>query len=151
MRKTKTHTAGMEDGFTLFEVVVAIALLGMILAAAFGLVGAGLGALHTSREYTRAVLLAKQKLYEISLAHPGTMIQDQGVEGTMRWSTEVVPEERSPGNLPAEIFQLRVRISWPGRSKEKFLEMVTLATRVDEAKLAAAVVSGPVRAGGARP
>jgi len=135
----------------LFEVVVAVALLGMILAAAFGLVGAGLGALRTSREYTRAVLLAKRKLYESFLAKPQAGIHDQGSEENLRWSTEVVSEDGHGGELPAELLRLRVRVSWAGRSKEKVVEMVSLAARIDDAKLPSVVVPEATIPGGVRP
>lgn len=151
MQRNRIQTLRTEGGFTLFEVVVAVALLGMILAAAFGLVGAGLGALRASRENTRAVLLAKQKLYETSLAKLEATIQDQGSDGALHWRTEVVPEEPGAGDLPAELLRLRVRISWAGRSNDKIVEMVTLAARVDEARLPSVVVPGPTKPGGSRP
>jgi len=151
MAKRSLQMVSKQDGFTLFEVVVAVALLGMILAAAFGLVGAGLGALRTSREYTRAVLLAKQKLFESSLAQPEAGIQDQGSEGTLRWSTEVVSEDGRGGELPAELLRLRVKVSWAGRSKEKVVEMLSLAARIDDGKLPLVVVPGATIPGGSRP
>lgn len=150
MARRSRHIVSKQGGFTLFEVVVAVALLGMILAAAFGLVGAGLGALRTSREYTRAVLLAKRKLYESSLAKPQAGVRDQGSEGTLRWSAEVVSEDGYGGELPAELLRLRVRVSWAGRSKEKIVEMVSLAARVDDAKLPAVIVPGATIPGGVR-
>lgn len=132
--------SGNEGGFTLFEVVVAIALLGLILAASFGLLGVGLRSMWASREYTWAVLLARQKLQEISLRTPEDGFADQGSDRAYLWSAEIMPEEHGGEELPAQLFQLRVRVSWAGRAKEKSVEMVTLAASFDEEKLAGTVM-----------
>jgi prepilin-type N-terminal cleavage/methylation domain-containing protein len=127
----------MSEGFTLIEVVVAVALLGLILAASFGLLGIGLGSLGASREYTKAVILARQKLQQAALTNlkPGTA--DQGAEGGYRWNVDITPEENSKGNLPAQIFRLRAKISWTSGAKERGIEMITLSSSVDDSKLPA--------------
>jgi len=138
----------VEGGFTLFEVVVAIALLGLILGAAFGLLGVGLRSMRGAQEYTRAVLLAKQKLYQASLGTVEPGMADGGSEGELRWTTEVVPDDGSGGELLAQVFQLRVKVSWGGgRAREKFVEMVTLFHPVDEEEPAA---SAPLPRGSRR-
>ncbi len=134
MDHRKFRYAATEDGFTLLEVVVSVALLGLILGASFGLLGIGLGSLRTAQEYTRAVLLARQKLHQGSLVNlrPGSV--DQGADGGYRWDLEVVPEEGGD-ELLARLFQLRVRVSWMSGAKERNLEMVTLLSSVGDAKL----------------
>ncbi len=150
----RLQVSEMEGGFTLFEVVVSIALLGLILTASLGLLGVGLRSMWASREYTRAVLLARQKLQEILIRAPGDRFADQGSDGPYLWSAEIMPEEHGGEELPGQLLRLRVRVSWAGRAKEKIVEMVTLAASVDEEKLAGSVVpelaGGRLNPGGAR-
>jgi general secretion pathway protein I len=141
MRQAQLKHSRTEAGFTLFEVVVAIALLGLILATSFGLLGMGLRSMRAAREYTRAVLLARYKLQEISLRPPGLALADDGFEGDFRWSTEVIPQESGTEDGPAQLFRLRVRVSWAAKAKEKIVEMVSLSLLVDEERLP--VLSSP--------
>ena len=144
MADRKYAYGAAEAGFTLFEVVVAIALLGLILAASLGLFGIGLRSIRYSKEYTRAALLAKQKLQSASLSalEPGTRVE--GSEGALRWSTESVPEESNASELPARLVEHRVRVFWQGaKAKEKCAQMTTPPAAGDSDKLAADGASPP--------
>jgi hypothetical protein len=123
----------------MFEVVVAVAVLGLVLTTAFGLLGAGLRSLHRSREYTRAVILARQKLDETLLHEPEHGVEGGGFTGEYQWSTESFPDGPEAKELAARLFQHRVKVSWVGRGQEKSLELVTLSPVMEEEKLPAAV------------
>ena len=57
-----------EKGFTLLEIVVAMAILGIGLVIIIELFGGGLRLGRASQEYTRAAGYAKLKLEEIALS-----------------------------------------------------------------------------------
>lgn len=145
-------------GFTLLEVVVAVALLGIVLATALELLAIGLRSVKTSGDYTQAVLLARRKLDELSLQElkPGTV--DGVLPSTApstgsglrlrsgyRWTAEIAPEGQDTEDLPARLFTLRVKVFWAGRGGEKSLELVTLREAVEEEKLPSVVPSFPGR------
>ena len=136
-------------GFTLLEVVVAIGLLGILMAAAVELLAVGVRSAKASGDYTQAVMLGKQKLDEIALQPllPGT--SDGAVDGGYRWSAEIVPERQDAEVLPAKLFRLRVRVSWRGRLDDKAVELVTLRTAMVEEK--AELAPQPSGAQGASP
>ncbi len=130
------HKRPADSGFTLFEVVIAMALLGLVFATAFGLLAAGLRSAKASTDYTQAVLLAKRQLE--GLLAPG--VQPGFLDGTFektgyRWTAEVSPEGSDAQELPARLFKVQVTVFWPGRGEEKQLELVTLAAVVEEEKL----------------
>ena len=115
-----------DRGFTLIEVVVAMAVLGVGLVVIIELFSGGLRLERTSEEYSQAVNYARMKMEEISL-------QEKIEEGTQsgqfdkffRWETEwkridVLPLEKvQEFPLPIELFQLRVNVFWKSGSKER--------------------------------
>jgi len=118
---------GLRDrGFTLIEVVVAMAVLGVGLVVIIELFSGGLRLERTSEEFSQAVNFARMKMEEISL-------QEKIEEGTQsgqfdkffRWETEwkridVLPLEKvQESTLPIELFQLRVNVFWKSGSKER--------------------------------
>ena len=129
-----------EAGFTLLEVVVAIAVLGIFLGAAFELLAVGLRSARTSAETTGAILLVRQKLDELSLKHEVGASEGKGT-GDSRWSAQVVPDagEFQSGaggeDLPASLYQVRMRVAWPTGGREKSLELITLSVAVDQQKV----------------
>jgi general secretion pathway protein I len=122
-------------GFTLLEVIIALAILGVAFALAMELLAAGVRSAKASEDYTQAVLLARQKMAEVAVTQNLTGVADTGeFGGGFRWISEVRPLEQQE-ELPGRLFSVRVRVSWPSRQGEKSVNLQTLRMAVDEKKL----------------
>lgn len=132
-----THTfASGESGFTLLEVLLAIALLAIALPVLLGLRNFDLSLHDRARELTAATLLAQEKLLEAELAgvYPigetvgdfqnaplGTpsMVQASDRAIGYRWKRTVSP-------TPLELIrEVRVKVSWPRGAAEEAVEVST--------------------------
>ena len=116
----------------LLEVVVAIALLGAILATSMELLGIGLRTVKTSGDYTQAVLLARWKLDEISLQGPRAGATQGDFGGGYRWTAEVAQQGEEEPGIQVRLFKLRVKVSWLGKGGDKGVELVTLRGVTEE-------------------
>ena len=123
-----------EAGFTLLEVMIALAILGVAFALSMELLASGVRSAKASENYTQAVLLARQKLAEVA-ATPNLEGSANTGEfgGGFRWSSEIQPLPQEQ-DLPARLFRVRVRVTWPGRQGDKALDLYTLRMAVDQAK-----------------
>lgn len=122
-------------GFTLLEVIVALAILGVGFALAMELLANGVRSVRASEDYTQAVLLARQKMAEVAVARHVTGQVDGGeFGGGFRWMSEVQPLEQDD-TLPGRLYSVRVRVAWPGRRGEKSVDLQTLRMIVDEKRL----------------
>lgn len=122
-------------GFTLLEVMIALAILGIGFALAMELLATGVRSAKVAEEYTQAVLLAQQKIAEVSVVRDFTRVADGGeLGGGFRWSSEIRPLEQAE-ELPGRLYSVNVRITWPSRRGEKSLNLQTLRMAVDEKKL----------------
>lgn len=134
MRSARRIPCG-EYGFTLLEVIIALAILGIGFALAMELLASGVRSVRASEDYTQAVLLARQKMAEIAATRSLDGSADAGeFSGGFHWVSEVQPLPQEE-DLPAQLYQVRVRIAWPGRRGEKSLDLYTLRMAVDEKKL----------------
>jgi len=111
------------DGFTLIEVIIAIAILGISLVMVMQLFAGGLRAARTSCDYSRAVIHAKDKIEE-KTEYP---VQDSGVfDDGFRWETEVESFKELKDN-PYKLIKIKVRVMWPDVMKNsKTVELVGL-------------------------
>lgn len=133
--RTQHPTPSGEAGFTLLEVIIALAILGVGFALAMELLAAGVRSAKASEDYTQAVLLARQKMAEVAVTQNLTGVADTGeFGGGYRWISEVQPLEQQE-ELPGRLFSVRVRVSWPSRQGEKSVNLQTLRMTVDEKKL----------------
>jgi general secretion pathway protein I len=124
MKNKETH------GFTLVEVIVAMAIVGISLVMILQLFSGGLRASRTSCDYTRAVVHAKNTMEELSYDPvPGSGNFDDG----FNWRTEIEPYEESEES-GFKLLKLIVIISWgDALSKPKSIQLVSLKTLpVDE-------------------
>jgi len=117
-------------GFTLIEVVVALAILGVGLIVIIELFSGGLRLGRTTEEYTRAMGYARMKMEEIT-------VQPSLKEGTeegefadgYRWRLgvkrmEILPEEKKADyKPPVELLQVRVEILWKSGSRERSADL----------------------------
>ena len=123
------------QGFTLIEVVVAIAILGIALTVIIELFAGGLRLARVSKEYTKAVNYANTKMEEV--ASQQTLeegITEGEFDETYRWrvamnKVNLLPVEK-PWEVkpPIQLFQIRVDVLWRSGSKERSAGIETYRT-----------------------
>jgi general secretion pathway protein I len=91
------------QGFTLFEILIAVMILGIALPILFQLFSGTLRAVKKSRDYTQALALAQQKLEELTVMKVAPMETESG-EGPdgLFWERIVVPTDPLPDLLPVD-------------------------------------------------
>ena len=124
-----------QKGFTLIEVVIALAILGMSLIMIIELFSGGLRLGRTSGEYTTAVNYARMKMEEVRLKPP---IEEGTEEGefndSYRWQVDVkkidiLPLEKDRDfDPPAELFQVKINIIWKSGGKERSMGLESYQT-----------------------
>jgi len=121
-----------QRGFTLVEVVVAMAVLGISLVLIIELFSGGLRLARASEEYTVAGQLGRQKLEEIALSNQFKEgIEEGEFDSTYRWQVEVKKidlllfSKETDYRPPAELFQVQIRIIWKSGSKERITRIET--------------------------
>jgi general secretion pathway protein I len=130
LRKSKPKT-----GFTLIEVVVALAILGVGLTVIMELFAGGLRLEKVSEEYTKAVNYARIKMEEIALNPKMEEGSEEGkFDETFRWQVgvkkvDVLGIEKKPDlKIPVELFQIQVKVVWKSGSKERSTVVETYRT-----------------------
>ena len=136
MRRDLNKTASSESGFTLLEVLLAIALLAIALPVLLGLRNFDLDLHARAGELTAATLLAQEKLLETELlgvypigevsgdfrnAPLGTQSTIQATDRAVgyKWKRTVLP-------TPLELIrEVRVQVSWPRGAAEETVEVST--------------------------
>ncbi len=120
------------SGFTLIEVIVSITILSISFVMIMQLFASGLKSARLSCDYTRAVLLAKDKMEEMSESPRN----DSGdYEDGFRWETEAESYKEQEGT-DANLMKIKVKIMWDYMMKtQKTLEIVSLKAVFDEDSL----------------
>jgi general secretion pathway protein I len=113
-------------GFTLIEVVVAMAILGIGLTIIIELSSGGLRLARTSMEYTKAVNYARMKMEEIAVKKSLEEGSEEGeFDHTYRWKmdikrADILPiENETDFKAPAGVFHVKIDVLWKSGSKEK--------------------------------
>ncbi len=116
--------------------MIAIAILGVTFALAMELLATGVRSAKMSEEYIQAALLARQKMAQIAVLPSTGGEADGGEFGEgFRWASEVHPlPQEEEEELPARLYQVQVRVTWPGRRGEKSLDLYTMRMAVDTAR-----------------
>ena len=132
------------QGFTLIEVVVAIAILGIGLTIMMELFSGGLRLGRTSVEYTKAVDFARMKMEEL-LIQPSF---EEGItegkwDGMFHWRAEIKRMDILPPGKdvdfkpPVDLFHFSVNVLWSSGAKERtigFESYKTLKIKDEEKK-----------------
>jgi general secretion pathway protein I len=125
-RQSSNRQLFSTKGFTLIEVVVAMAILAIGLTVIIELFSGGLRLARTSMEYTKAVHYAHTKMEEIGAKQTMEEGNEEGeFDDAFHWQVEtkkvdLVPGEHGPDfKPPAELFQVKVNVLWKSGSKER--------------------------------
>lgn len=112
-----------QRGFLLLEILLAIVLLTGGLTLVLRSFGSSLGALGSSADYTKALLLLEERLWELEAKGsivPGTFTGEFSKEdGKFRW--EVKASELTEKGL----CETQVTVSWQQRGRPRALSIVT--------------------------
>lgn len=100
------HPRAAAAGFTLLETLVALAILGIVLTAVYGVFGSGLRTAQRDEDRLLLALVARNLLARSALdLYPGTSTLSGDIGGGLRWSIAGAPFTPPEGLLP-EITQL---------------------------------------------
>ena len=119
-----------KSGFTLLEVIVALSLLAGVVTVILQLFSSDLRILSTSEDYISATVRAEAKMREVL---DGVTL----AEGTSRETTPDGYEaettisklfERRTRDLPFEVLEIAVKLSWKGPVSERSMVLMTLKT-----------------------
>ncbi len=126
------HKREKDGGFSLLEVLVATALMGVMLVVILEVLTSALRAQEASRSNTQAVLAAEKVLAEYSEMNLAKGIY-QGREGRFDYQVRLDPQlqvQYPMQNKKLVCSSLQVVVSWKEQGKTKNLELETLRTVV---------------------
>ena len=128
--------SSQDSGFTLLEVVVALAIAALAIVGLFQAASGGLLAVNTAGRVEEAVQRAQSHLAAVGRSAAliqGEFTDDDG--GGYRWrlrarpvaSRQVGAADGNPtATATATLFDVEVAISWPGRSGERSVVLKTM-------------------------
>jgi general secretion pathway protein I len=128
-------------GFTLIEIVVALAILGIGLTVIIELFSGGLRMGRASEEYTKAVNYARMKMEEMAVKEEVEEgIEEGEFDETYRWQVgvkkvNILPVEKETDfKPPVEFFQVKINVIWKSGFKDRFTSIESYKTIKREEK-----------------
>ena len=137
MKKFKFQISSVRSskGFTVLEVIVALAIMGIGLVVVMELFSGALRSGRLSKDYTEAFIYARGKMDEV-LIDPEEGSDAGEFKNLFRWESEVTRIETKDSALKQvqgkteeqrwEIYKIKVKVFFPGLGGEKSIELVTL-------------------------
>ena len=135
---------GDRDGFTLIEVIIAIAILGIGLTVIMELFSGGLRLARVAEEHTRAMNYASLRMEEIATQKTVEEGEEEGeFDKTFRWQVGIKKVDILGGDHgtefkpPATLYHIRLLVLWKSGSGERSASLETYKTvksGIDEKK-----------------
>ncbi len=125
------------NGFTLVEVVVALAIVAVLGAVIMQTLGASLRGQDRAERMTIAVLVAESKMAEVGASIPLVAGSLRGTAADVPWQIRIVPYRGLPAPTlaiaPVLAYEVEVAAEWAsGRDDRVVLRTVRLAPRASD-------------------
>ena len=119
-----TRAEKRSKGFSLLEVVVALAIMSIVLGVLYRAVGGGVRTVGELSDYSRAVIVG-ESLLQMRDAVPAEGWNESGQWEGFRWSVASAPYEQQAGSAVA-LHRVQVEVSWGEATREKSFSLVSL-------------------------
>jgi len=114
-------------GFSLIEVLFALALVALALGTAATLLNNGLLAARTSSDVATALALAEEKLAEAGVSEPLQPGTSNGAFGRFTWSVVVAPYSDSEiASQRVQLYRIETRIGWRNGFQRRQFALATV-------------------------
>ena len=131
-RKAPRH--GAIAGFTLIEVLIALAIVGLALAAAVGTLGNGVSGHAAARDIDTALALAEGKIAQAGITEPLLPSRGEGeFAGRFAWRRIITPydDEAAGGHFAKlqsalRLYRVEVTVAWYNGHRPRRLALATL-------------------------
>ncbi len=117
-------------GFTLLEVVVALAIMAMALGVLYRAIGGGVRAVGDTSHYAQAVVVAESLLEMRDSVPPGGW-NESGTWEAFRWSVASSPYDAAGGQL-IPLHRVQVDVTWFDGLRERHIALASLRPQQDE-------------------
>ncbi len=119
----------IDQGFTLLEVMISIAILAVVLTEILNLQSRGLSFAHETKSKITISLLAKKKMAEVKAADPEDIVSDSGDFGEnypdYSWQLDV---EEATSDLGIddleELKQISLTVLWEGFQEDQYSQRI---------------------------
>ncbi len=111
-------------GFTLLEVMVAVAIMAMVLITLLGLKNSSMKDVLLAKHITIATMLAKRMMVENTAAEPGLSPEDEGTFPEEEYKDYTWKKTVIPTPLP-QIMELHVAVLWKEGTRDEIVEIVS--------------------------
>lgn len=117
-----------QSGFSLLEMVVAVAILGLALGALYQAVGGATRNVRTDQRYAYAVELARSLVADHSLVPLEGAGGSGETSGGFRWEYVTQPVERPRGSALSggRLQRIRVTVGWSDGSRQRAVELYSV-------------------------
>jgi general secretion pathway protein I len=119
-----TRAALRSAGFSLLELVVALAIMSMALGVLYRAVGGGVRTVGDLSAHSRAVAVAESVL-QLRDAVPAEGWHESGQWEGLRWSATSTPFEAAAGNAVA-LHRVQIDVAWSDGLREQTFSLVSL-------------------------
>jgi len=125
-----TGVASRPTGFSLLELVVAMAIMSIALGALYRAVGGGARTVGDMSAYSRAVALGESVL-QMRDAVPAAGWNESGEWAGFRWSVASAPFDVN-GSARVAVHRVQVDVAWTDGLRERSISMASLRPQVTE-------------------
>ncbi len=123
-------SAARTRGFSLLELMVALAIMSIALGVLYRAVGGGVRTVGDLSAYSRAVAIG-ESLLQLRDAVPATGWNEAGEWEGFRWSVSSTPVEAAVDKQPA-VHRVQVDVSWADAQRSRSLSLASLRPQLSE-------------------
>ncbi|HUI46543.1 MAG TPA: type II secretion system minor pseudopilin GspI [Nitrospirota bacterium] len=112
-----------QTGFTLLEVMVAVAIMAMVLITLLGLKNRSMNDVMLAKHITVATMLAKRMMVENTAAEPDVSPEEEGPFPEPEYKDYTWKKTIVPTPIP-QIMELHVAVLWKEGTRDEMVEIV---------------------------